>query len=105
MSAQFTNALNNLAWLLATAPDDQVRDGSRAVELAERACQLTGWKHPVLMGTLAAAYAEAGRFDDAVKMAERARSEAEAQKLEPVAARNTELLELYRQGKPYREPK
>jgi len=105
MSAQFTNALNNLAWLLATAPDDQVRDGSRAVELAERACQLTGWKHPVLMGTLAAAYAEAGRFDDAVKMAERARSEAEAQKLEPVAARNTELLELYRLGKPYREPK
>jgi tetratricopeptide (TPR) repeat protein len=99
----FTNALNNFAWLLATDPDDHVRNGARAVELAERACQLTEWKRPVFMGTLAAAYAEAGRFDDAVAMAGRARDLAKAVNQETVAARNAELLDLYRQHKAFRE--
>jgi len=100
---QLVRALNNYAWLLATVPDDQLRDGARAVELAERSCGVVEWKQPIFMGTLAAAYAEAGRFEDAVKMAERARETARAQGNEPVAKRNEELLELYRQGKPYRE--
>jgi tetratricopeptide (TPR) repeat protein len=97
------SALNNLAWLLATDPDAQIRNGPRAVELAERACQLTEWKVPFFMGTLAAAYAEAGRFADAVAMAERARDRAQADKLDEVAKRNGALLELYRAGKPYHE--
>jgi Tfp pilus assembly protein PilF len=96
-------ALNNLAWLLATDLDAEIRNGPRAVELAERACQLTEWKAAFLMGTLAAAYAEAGRFADAVAMAEKARDKARADKLEAVAKRNGELLELYRNGKPFRE--
>lgn len=99
------SALNNLAWLLATDPDAQIRNGPRAVELAERACQLTEWKAAFLMGTLAAAYAEAGRFTDAVAMAERARDLARADKLEEVANKNGELLELYRAGRPFREEK
>lgn len=62
-----TQALNNLAWLLATSPDALIRDGAKAVELAERADSLTEHRSPVISATLAAAYAEAGRFDDAIK--------------------------------------
>ena len=54
--------LNNLAWLLATCNDATIRDGARAVQLAEHACVLTDHKQGFLLGTLAAAYAEAGRF-------------------------------------------
>ncbi|SPE57173.1 putative Tetratricopeptide TPR_2 repeat protein [Verrucomicrobia bacterium] len=103
VNSNSVTTLNNLAWLLATNPDDQIRDGPRAVELAERACRLTQWQAPVLLGTLAAAYAEAGRFQDAVAMAERAQEQAKAANLPSVAARNARLLELYRQGKAWRE--
>jgi tetratricopeptide (TPR) repeat protein len=103
VSPDMTNALNNCAWVMATDADDKLRDGRRAVELAQRGCELTGWQQPVFIGTLAAAYAEAGRFDDAVKMAERARDLAQRQGNEAVAKRNSELLEIYRQGKAYRE--
>ncbi len=103
-SPRHVNALNNYSWLLATEANAQQRNGVRAVELAERACKATEWKQPVFMGTLAAAYAEAGRFDDAAKMAARARDMAQAKGMEAVARRNEELMELYRQGKPYREP-
>jgi tetratricopeptide (TPR) repeat protein len=65
-------AQNNLAWVLATCPEAKVRDGIRAVAIAERADSLTLRKSPVIAATLAAAYAEAGRFADAVKAAERA---------------------------------
>jgi protein O-mannosyl-transferase len=97
------SALNNLAWLLATHPDPEIRNGPRAVGLAERACQLTEWKTAFLMGTLAAAYAEAGRFADAVATAERARDRARADNLEDVAKTNERLLELYRGGQPFRD--
>ena len=54
-------ALNNLAWLLATGPEVQLRNGPQAVQLAEHACELTAYQQTVFVGTLAAAYAEAGR--------------------------------------------
>ena len=63
---------NNLAWLLATCPRASLRNGSQAVELAQRANQLTGDNNPNLLCTLAAAYAEAGRFTEAVETAQRA---------------------------------
>ena len=66
-------ALNNLAWLLATAPDSRWRNGKEAVRLAERACQLTQYKEAFPLKTLATAYAEAGRFDDAVVTVQKAR--------------------------------
>ncbi len=97
-------ALNNLAWMLAANADAQVRSGTEAVGLAERACGLTQHREPVLLGTLAAAYAEAGRFDDAAATAEKALTLATAAGQKEVAGRNRELLELYRAGKPYREP-
>ncbi len=91
--------LNNLAWFLATCEEASIRDGPRAVALAEKACTLTEWKAAVLMGTLAAAYAEAGRFPDAVAMAKKAIFKAHDDQQNEVANRNVELLEFYRQGK------
>jgi serine/threonine-protein kinase len=64
--------LNELAWLEATCPEAGVRDGHRAIELATEACQLTQWNNPLLIDTLAAAYAETGQFDKAVKKQQQA---------------------------------
>jgi tetratricopeptide (TPR) repeat protein len=64
--------VNDLAWLLATCPQDDVRNGARAVQLAERACNVTKHTNPVLLSTLAAAYAEVGRFPEAVDTARKA---------------------------------
>ena len=60
----FDGALNNLAWILATNPKDDLRNGPEAVRLAERACALSRNQSTFCVGTLAAAYAEAGRFAD-----------------------------------------
>ena len=95
--------LNNLAWLLAANPDPAVRNGPEAVSLAERACELTGYQEPLLVGTLAAAYAEAGRFSQAITTAEQARTLALAAGQTAIAQKNEELLALYRAGKPYHE--
>ena len=70
--------LNQLAWVLATCPEASIRNGAEAVELARRAVELTGGREPAVLGTLAAAYAEAGRFSEAVEAAERAVSLASA---------------------------
>ncbi|TAL07155.1 MAG: tetratricopeptide repeat protein [Verrucomicrobia bacterium] len=96
-------ALNNFAWLLATSPDDSVRNGARAVELAERACAISGFKRVVFIGTLAAAQAEAGRFAEAIATAERAVALAEQNHEMELAKSNQRLLELYRAGRAYRE--
>ena len=64
--------LNNLAWLLATSPDDAIRDGKRALELARKACEETKWKQPHIISTLAAGYAEAGDFAEARKYSKQA---------------------------------
>jgi protein O-mannosyl-transferase len=58
--------LDRLAWILATSPDPSVRNGTEAVRLAQRACELTHNSNPALLDTLAAAYAEAGQFDEAI---------------------------------------
>ena len=96
-------ALTDLAWVLATDPSASVRNGSEAVALAERACELTHYQQPQLIGTLAAAYAEAGRFEEAVRTAETARQAATAAGLNEIVARNEVLLKLYRAGKPYHD--
>jgi tetratricopeptide (TPR) repeat protein len=100
----FPEALNNLAWILAATADPQARNGPEAVALAERACRLTESKHAVMVGTLAAAYAEAGRFAEALTTAEKAALLAEQANQPELAARNRKLTELYRAGKPYHEP-
>ncbi len=94
-------ALNNLAWLLATTASPQLRDGKEAVQLAERACALTGYRETVFVGTLAAAYAEAGQFDKAVETARRACELAVAQGQTNLLLRNQQLLELFKAGQAY----
>ncbi|HVM47772.1 MAG TPA: tetratricopeptide repeat protein [Candidatus Acidoferrum sp.] len=61
----FPAALDGLSWILATSPNPQLRNGTEAVRMAERACELTGQKDPAKLKTLAASYAEAGRFPEA----------------------------------------
>src|SRR5207302_3656224 len=71
--------LNQLAWILATNPDDSLRDGAAAIELARTAAKLTGGKDPLILATWAAAEAEAGRYPQAVELAERAADLAQGQ--------------------------
>jgi len=96
-------ALNGLAWVLATAREAGVRNGREAVQLAERACQLTSDKVPEFLGTLAAAYAEAGKFNDAVQAAQKACALATAIGQTDVASRHRKLLALYQAGQPCRD--
>jgi tetratricopeptide (TPR) repeat protein len=101
LGPSFASAYNNAAWLLATCPEQRFRDGRRAVELASKACDLTVWSNPHNCGTLAAAYAELGDFDAAIKF------QTQAIELNPhqpdfVDGANRRLA-LYRQHKPYRD--
>jgi tetratricopeptide (TPR) repeat protein len=96
-------AINNLAWTLATSTEANLRNGVRAVDLAKRACELTHYKKTIYIGTLAAAYAEAGRFDDAITTAEKACTVAEKSGDPNLLQRNQELLALYRRHQPYHE--
>jgi len=90
--------LNSLAWLLATCPSAEIRDGAKAVGLARRACEGDGWKNAALLDTLAAAYAEAGDFQQAehwaLKALENPGNDA------PVLRQH---LESFRAFKPWRE--
>ncbi len=95
--------LNNLAWMRATCPDTSLRDGAKAVELAQQADQLSDGKNLVFTRTLAAAYAENGRFNDAIETAQRAAQLAMAQG-EPALANQIEQdVDLYRRHAPLRD--
>ena len=91
--------LNNLAWELATARDSSQRNGPEAVQLAERACHLSAYQEPMMVGTLAAAYAAAGRFPDAMQTAQKAADLAAAKGQSEFQQKNLELLRLYRSGR------
>jgi tetratricopeptide (TPR) repeat protein len=97
-------AYNAAAWLMATCPDAKFRDGPKAIELAGKSCEITSWRLPSTIDTLAAAYAEDGKFDDAIK------SENQAIEIWSSRWRHVDAsikaardrLELYQAGKPYR---
>lgn len=95
--------LTALATLLATAPDDAVRDGARAVELAERAARLSPQPSLPLFEALATAHAEAGRFDEALDFATRARDLAASAKATTWHERFNRLCTLFAQRQPYHE--
>jgi uncharacterized protein HemY len=94
-------AQNGLAWVLATFPDSSMRDGNEAVKLAKQACDRSG-DNASLLRTLAAAYAESGRFSDAVEAGQRAMSLATSQgDLQLVEELNREIA-LYQDRLPLR---
>ena len=92
-----------LAWLMATHALPTVRNGSEAVRLAARSCELTGYTNALCLNALAAAYAEAGQFEQAVTTAEKALSIATASGQQNLTNIVPKLLELYRTKTPYRE--
>ncbi len=95
--------IKRLAWLLATSPDAALRDGEEARRLAEHACQATRFRDPQALDVLAAAYAEAGQFDQAVKTAGRARAIAQRARQGELTRQIEGRLSLYEAGEPYRE--
>jgi tetratricopeptide (TPR) repeat protein len=94
---------NDLAFILATHPEDNVRNGAEAIQLAQKACELTKYKIFNTLETLAAAYAATGRFEDAIETAEKARSLAESGMKPADATRIQVQLNLYRRKLPYRK--
>ena len=104
ISPNDVGAQNKLAWLLATCPDADVRDGAEAVRLAEQACRTTGNSLPKTLDTLAAAYAEAERFEEAVTTAEKALELARTQSQMELADQLKERIRLYRNNRPFRTP-
>ena len=97
------NAMNSVAWFLAACPDAAFRNGKKAIDHATKACELTQWKNPLFMDTLAAAYAEVGEFKEATQWQEKSLGDPTLAKmlsesgLKDAGAR----LELYKKGKPY----
>jgi protein O-mannosyl-transferase len=105
LDARHVPARLSLAWLLATGPETSLRDGRRAVELAEQARKLAGIESPQLLDTLAAAYAEAGRFHEATETAKRALNLPATKNDHLLAEAIQSRLKLYEMNLPYREKK
>lgn len=94
-----TGILNNFAWVLATCPDEKVRNGKRAIEIATKACEMTKYSKPHILSTLASAYAEAGDFDSARKWSSKACELAP----EDIKEQLQKELDSYKDKKPWRE--
>lgn len=96
-AAKLAPAYNQLAWELATAERQAIRDGPRAVEMALKACELSEWKNPTYIDTLAAAYARAGHFEEAVKWQHKAMDNSQRANDDKASQR----LRLYERGTPW----
>ena len=95
--------MSQAAWVLATCPEASVRNGAEAVELAERATQISGGQSPAILAVLAAAYAEVGRFADAVQTTKQALALATQQKKQDLTQALSSALALYEAKTPLRE--
>ena len=95
--------LNSLAWFWATCPEEKYLNGAKAIEYATKACELTNWENASYVDTLAAAYAEAGDFDSAVKWQKKAIKLITEENPAEWRVEFTERLELYQAGKAYRQ--
>ena len=105
LDSQQAEAAGKFAWLLATCPNDKLRNGARAVELAERAASLSGGKKPEMLDILAAAKAEAGQFSGALSVARQALDLARQQNNRALADALRARMALYQAGKPFRQEK
>lgn len=101
IDAEDTGVLNNLAWVLATSPDDPVRNAKRSVELGLKACELTKYEKPHILSTLAAGYAEKGDWENAKKWS--AKAVELGAKDDDVDQQLKKELEGYKEQKPWRE--
>jgi Flp pilus assembly protein TadD len=95
--------LNRTAWVLATSPVPSVRNGREALDLAQRALQSSSGQDPAILSTLAAAYAELGRFREAVQTARQAMDLAAQQNRQPLAEDLKAKIALYKANTPFRE--
>jgi tetratricopeptide (TPR) repeat protein len=96
-----TGVLNNLAWVMATSPEEGVRNAKRSIELATKACELTEYKQAHILSTLASGYAESGDWETAIKWSSKA-VEVGSDEAETVDQLKKEL-ESYKEKKPWRE--
>jgi tetratricopeptide (TPR) repeat protein len=103
LQPDWPGALTTLAWLFATHPDPRYRNGAEAVKLASRACELTSNREAKHLDTLAAALAEAGRFDEAINTARMARESAAAAGQTPLAEAIEKRIVLFQSRKPFRD--
>lgn len=99
VKADDSGLLNNYAWLLATSPEDKLRDGKRSVELATEACKLTDYKQAHILSTLAAGYAEQGDFDKAIEWSTKAVELGQGEMKQHLE----QELASYKEHKPWRE--
>jgi len=97
----FPDALQHLAWIAATEAHPELRNGTEAVKMAARACALTGQKRPSMLLTLAAAYAEAGRFSDALATVGKAEQLAKTQGQTGLEAEAEHLRARFAAGQPF----
>ena len=104
LKPEWPEALNNLAWILATHPDPALRNGPEAVQLSELACRLDDNKEPSYLGTLDAAYAETGNFDQAILTAEKAKTLATTLGVTNLVTAADARLKEYHSGHPHHEP-
>lgn len=98
------NAASNLAWVFATCPEDSIRNGPRALQLAEEALRISGGKIPMVFRIVAAAYAENGRFGDAIQAAQQGADLADVQGNAALATELRSNIASYEAGRPLRDP-
>jgi tetratricopeptide (TPR) repeat protein len=98
----YSGILNNLSWVMATSPEDSIRDAKLSLEYGLKACELTKFEKPHILSTLAAAYAENGQFDKAIEWSKKAVELGRIQKHEQIDQLELEL-KSYEENKPWRE--
>ena len=103
LKPDYVDAINDLAWMLATAPDEKVRDAHEALRLARQAVQLTGERDAGVLETLAAAHAEGGDFPQAASTIEQAIKLCDAGTQQQLRETLQGCLQLFRAGKPARQ--
>jgi tetratricopeptide (TPR) repeat protein len=103
LKPDWVELMNDLAWYLATYNDDKIRNPTKAIRLAKRACELTNNENPGILDTLAAAYAADGRFSQAIETAEKALELCQSSEQNTLKEKIKSRLVLYKAGKPYIE--
>jgi tetratricopeptide (TPR) repeat protein len=103
LKPDWVEPMNNLAWFLAASKETTVHNPDKAIRLAQRACELTNYKEPGLLDTLAVAYAATGDFSKAIETAEKALELCQSSEQNTLKEKIENRLVLYKAGKPYIE--